>query len=217
MQPPWEPGPGDGAVTIVLVRHGQTAWNVSRRFLGTTDLPLDEMGLAQARELADWLPEPFDRVYTSPLLRAAQTARHLDSHPVEVPAVQEMHQGLLEGLHGHEGMQRFPDFFAAFGEDPEQATVPGGESLGGCRDRAIAALERIADGAAPGARVAVVTHQMVIASVTCSVHGKPLTRWREHAIHNGALTVLHRADQRWVPGVEDWRVQIGAGRDTRHV
>lgn len=61
---------------IILVRHGQTKWNVVERFRGRSDIPLDETGLAQAEALGLRVPRNFkpDAIYTSPLTRARQTA-----------------------------------------------------------------------------------------------------------------------------------------------
>ena len=195
------------ALVVALVRHGRTAWNAERRFLGCSDIPLDEEGHRQARALAVGVPAgSFDRVYSSPLLRAMETARYLHpTEPVSVPAVRELAQGELEGMKGPEAIARFPHFFAAWALDPTHAQVPGGEGLGACRDRAIDALSAIADQHALGERVAVVSHQMVIASLTCVVAGESLRRWRDHRVENTAMTVLEWAAGTWRIRVEGWR------------
>lgn len=202
--PPWTP-PSRDAVTVVLVRHGQTPWNAQRRFLGSTDVPLDARGRAEARALGTWLSRPFDGVYTSPLRRARETAQHLDPDPEVVPGLEELCQGELEGLAGPAALDRFPSFFRDFRLDPTEVCVPGGESLGACRDRARRMLDRIARLHRPGTVVAVVTHQMVIASVACSIHGEPLARWRAHGVRNVAMTVLARRGRDWDVLAEDWR------------
>ena len=76
--------------TIVLVRHGETDWNRENRFQGHADTPLNEAGRAQARELAErFVDEPVAAIRTSPLRRAAETARiiaarlDLEAHPLE--------------------------------------------------------------------------------------------------------------------------------------
>lgn len=202
---PWEGHEPDAGPTLVLLRHGRTRWNAERRFLGTTDIALDEVGVAGARALGLALQGAFDQVYASPLSRAAQTAAHLHPEPVPVPELRELHQGHLEGLHGAAAIARYPAFFAAWARDPTRARVPGGESLGECRDRALQAVEAIADRHAPGEVVALVTHQMVIAAITCSILDEPLTGWRRHGVRNLAASVLRRTTPGWRVLVEDWR------------
>ncbi|PTT82881.1 histidine phosphatase family protein, partial [Pelomonas sp. HMWF004] len=66
------------ATRLVLVRHGETAWNRATRIQGHTDIPLSELGLAQAQRLAGALAdEPFSAIYASDLSRARQTAEAL--------------------------------------------------------------------------------------------------------------------------------------------
>jgi broad specificity phosphatase PhoE len=63
---------------LTLVRHGPTEWNASRRFQGRTDMPLSAQGRAATRAIAKALrSEPFDRIYSSDLARAAESARIL--------------------------------------------------------------------------------------------------------------------------------------------
>jgi len=192
---PWEHARTQGEVVLVLVRHGQTAWNATRRFLGRTDVPLDATGLAQARRAAAALPEPLSAVYSSPLSRALRTARAVVDDPVVVEDLAELNQGALEGLDGPTAIQRFPDFFRAWAEDPEHATVPGGERLRDLQDRVLAAMGGIARRHEPGEVVGVYTHQMVIASATCAARGEPLVRWRDNRVGNTHMTALA-----WVAG-----------------
>ncbi|MBW2256059.1 MAG: histidine phosphatase family protein [Deltaproteobacteria bacterium] len=209
---PWEEEEIQLGTIVVLVRHGRTRWNHERRFLGTTDIPLDEVGRRQARSMAAALPRPFDCVYTSPLARAMETAEFLTDQPVERMGLRELWQGDLEGLSVSEGYGRYPEFFAAFARDPTHVRVPGGESLGACRDRAVQVMEEIGHAHDSGAVVAVVTHQMVIASVACTLAGEPMSRWRGHGVRNVAMTVLRRLRDTWSVVVEDWRFDDGVGR-----
>lgn len=91
------------AMRVYLTRHGQTEWNVRNQVLGRTDVPLNETGLAQARELARSLEgEPIDLVITSPLTRTVQTGKCI-AERLGVPAVTsdaliEMDFGVFEGV-----------------------------------------------------------------------------------------------------------------------
>lgn len=188
---PWERIAADGQVALVLIRHGRTAWNVERRFLGSTDLPLDAEGTSEATRLASGLQDRFVAIYSSPLARARQTAEALAPPPIRlVDALRELHHGDLEGMTGDEALTQHPAFFASFATDPTDVPVPGGESLGQVRDRAMAAVRRIAADHAPGDRVALVTHQMVIASLICTLSGEPLSSWRRFGVPNTGTAVL---------------------------
>lgn len=186
----WDTALGRGMVVVALVRHGRTAWNRERRFLGQSDVPLDEHGLSQARSLASALPRRFDHVYASPLRRALQTAEHLHPDPVRVPDLAELDQGHLEGLAGPEALARFPAFIDRWRQSVAGVRVPGGETLEECRDRAALALGHLAREHRAGDLVGVVTHQLVIATLVCAVLGLTLDRWREHGVTNGSITVL---------------------------
>jgi len=213
---PWGEQVEEGCLVVALVRHGRTAWNAERRFLGQSDVPLDAHGQAQAAELGDALGGRFDAVYTSPLSRAWQTAIRLASEPVARQGLEELDQGDLEGLLVVEGFAQYPEFFEDWRGDPARTVVPGGESLAGCQARAGRALEEIVELHPRGGSIAVVSHQMVIASLVCEVLGEPLHQWRAHGVRNAALTALV-----WRGGAgrllfEDWRPSDrGTGPDSR--
>lgn len=179
-------------VALVLIRHGRTAWNAQRRFLGSTDVPLDEVGQLEAQRLGTIAAGTFEAIYSSPLSRARQTATALapPSYRI-VEDLRELDLGQLEGLAGPEALQRHPEFLAAFREgDPTDLRVPGGETMGELLIRAERVLREIASRHRPGERVAVVTHQMVIASLTCSIVADPLMAWRSHGVVNASASTL---------------------------
>jgi broad specificity phosphatase PhoE len=202
-KPPWTHLQA-GAVNLWLVRHGRTAHNAERRFLGRTDPPLDDVGHRQARALAALMPTPT-ALWSSPLARARQTAAYL-GEPTVHPDLAELDQGELEGLTGPEALARFPEFFAQWAADPAHAPVPGGETLASCQARALAALGAIARRHQPGDVVAIVAHQMVIASATAALAGAPLSRWRSFTVDHVSVTALAHHGGRlrsiapaWVP------------------
>ncbi|MCL2168750.1 MAG: histidine phosphatase family protein [Defluviitaleaceae bacterium] len=88
---------------IFTVRHGQTAWNLQRRLQGHSDIPLDEVGLAQAQALsARFKDVSIDAIYSSDMSRTFETARAINAHHgVEIttsPALREMNLGIYEGM-----------------------------------------------------------------------------------------------------------------------
>ncbi|ASM71075.1 MULTISPECIES: histidine phosphatase family protein [Roseobacteraceae] len=88
-------------IRLALLRHGHTAWNRAHRIQGRTDIPLDDAAIAGLGALR--LPAPWDtaQIWSSPLLRAVQTARLVSGRvPLTDPALMEMNWGNWEGLHG---------------------------------------------------------------------------------------------------------------------
>ena len=174
--------------TLLIVRHGQTLWNVERRVLGQTDLSLDEAGILQAAGLPGAVG-PVDAIWSSPLGRARQTAAPLASHlglPIQIDrGLTEMDQGELEGLYDQELRERFGPLLTLWNADPHAVRLPGGETMGEVQSRALSAFQRIAETGA-GQRIVVVTHQLVLASVVCALRGEPLTAWRSHTHRNTA-------------------------------
>jgi broad specificity phosphatase PhoE len=119
---------------LVCVRHGQTAWNAVRRFQGWTDVPLDEHGRAQARDLAAHLAdERFDIAVASDLSRAAATAAAIGAAcriTVEPePRLREMHFGDWEGLTWDEIVARAPELAERPPTAPAYYAPAGGESF----------------------------------------------------------------------------------------
>ena len=140
--------------TILLVRHGETDWNLERRVQGHTDRPLNETGRQQARALAAALAdEPVDAVFSSDLVRAHETARMVaEPKGLDVtvlPDLREKDFGTWEGLTDVEILSRFPDARGRPWGD--------GETTDEVSRRVLRALERIAE-AHPGGRVVVVAH-----------------------------------------------------------
>jgi broad specificity phosphatase PhoE len=106
------------SVEILLVRHGESVGNAEDRMQGQSDFPLSETGRKQARILGAWLAGRalrWDRLYASPLLRAAETARLVHAAaggplPETEPSLAELHAGALEGVTFTEIAERFPSY-----------------------------------------------------------------------------------------------------------
>jgi probable phosphoglycerate mutase len=188
MQQPWHSIVARGDTALVLVRHGRTAYNHEQRFLGRTDIPLDDEGRRQVRALAPWRGA-FERVVSSPLARARMTAEVLSDDLVFDEALAELDQGYLEGRKVADAVPDHPDFFAAWADDPGSVRVPGGGRLDELRDGAMAALSAWAR-RHPGCPVAVVSHQLVLSSVLATLDGAPLAQWRRYALPNAGVAML---------------------------
>ena len=134
---------------IILIRHGQTAWNKEDRVRGQVEVPLDETGLAQAELTAARVVEAWQpvAVYCSPMQRAVQTAqaiaRRLNLQAQPTAGINDMNFGEWQGLTSEEVQQRWPQMAHAWLEAPHTVAFPGGESLDALRTRGMATLEEI--------------------------------------------------------------------------
>lgn len=110
-------------MNLLLMRHGQTEWNQAMRTQGRTDIPLDETGRMQAMLAAERLKGArLDAVYTSPLLRARQTAEAIAiPHGLSViphPLLVERDFGIWEGEEFSALANKYPDGIRLWREDP---------------------------------------------------------------------------------------------------
>lgn len=154
------------ATQIVLIRHGQTDWNLQRRIQGSSDISLNELGLAQARATRDALAnEHFDVVYSSHLDRAKVTASTInEAHALE----HRIREGLTERAHGdaeganvEETMTRWPNFVG----------IPGLESWLEVQTRMMLTFREIATDFA-GKRALVVSHGSAIRAAIGDIRGE---------------------------------------------
>jgi probable phosphoglycerate mutase len=134
---------------IILIRHGQTEWNRVERFRGRADVPLNETGLAQAeatglRIHSEWQPSA---VYSSPLSRAVKTAEAIAKHfdlPVQIhPDLADIDYGEWQGLTPDEVRDRWSAELHAWYQQPDQAIIPGGETLAQLRSRGMSAVNEL--------------------------------------------------------------------------
>jgi len=128
---------------LVLVRHGATAWNERGLCLGRRDEPLSGTGRRQAERLRDALKgERFDRVFSSPLARAVETARILGHEPLLLHDLFEIDRGAWEGLAQGEILERNPVLHARWYADPTDLAMPQGETFAALWERAGRAFAR---------------------------------------------------------------------------
>ncbi len=169
---------------IVLIRHGQTAWNREARFRGRSEIPLDETGLKQAEATGHYVAArwPVVAVYASPMLRTMQTAeaiaraQGLSAQPME--ELIDADFGEFQGLLADEAARLYPDVYQAWLKAPHQVQFPGGESLAHVRSRVIRALDEVKI-RHPGQSVAFVSHIVVNRVLLCAVLGLGNERfWR---------------------------------------
>lgn len=179
---------------ISLLRHGETTWNVARRYQGTLDSPLSETGRQQTFRTRDALrAAPLRAVYSSPLSRALETATAIaEPHHLPVRAhdgLSEIRVGEWEGLTVSEIEARYVEAVRQWYEAPHLARIPGGETIEELRARATAAAEEIRR-RHEGETVAVVAHGGVNKTILLSVLGAPLSSYWRIRQHNACINVL---------------------------
>jgi probable phosphoglycerate mutase len=185
---------------IILVRHGQTAWNVEsgERFRGRTDLPLDTTGLAQAHTLAERLANlPIAAVYSSPLKRAVETAQPTAQQlglPVHLlPGIIDINYGDWQGLSHPEVAQVYPDLYQRWLEKPHLVKFLNGESLRQVRLRGMAALKETI-GRHEGQVVLLVAHQVVNKVLVCAMLGLDNSHFWRIQQDNACINVFDYQD-----------------------
>ena len=191
---------------FIVVRHGQTAWNVQARIQGQGDSELTDEGRAQARALAQRLSrESFDVLVSSDLGRAAATAEHIaggcGKSVVLDARLRDRHFGVGEGMTYDEVDRAYPGAFARIRNVDPDFVIPGGESRRQFHDRVRTAFDSIA-ATHEGKSVVVVTHGGVLATFFRHVHDIPLDIAHPIAITNASYNVLHHDGSRW--SVETW-------------
>ncbi len=160
---------------LILIRHGQTEWNVLGRYQGQTDVALSPLGIEQAEKLAAHFPvDKIEAVYASDLKRAMKTAEcvaarfGLPVHPC--PELRELNFGDWEGLTYDEIVAKWPDALQNFFQHPDILKIPHGESFPELRARALGCIEKIV-AAHPDETVAVFAHGAILRTIlTAALH-----------------------------------------------
>ena len=160
-------------MTLYIVRHGQTDWNLEGRIQGDTDNPLNETGLSQAQTVGEQLGDvTLDHVYPSGLKRAIQTAEAIAGNaPItSEPRFNERSRGIYEGQIAAEVNEEFRPRFRALDDD-----MDGGESLRSISERISEATREMVE-RHMGETVMVVGHSGVNPLVIAELIGLPPER-----------------------------------------
>lgn len=183
---------------IYLLRHGEVDTSSPRRFLGRTDLSLNDNGVRQARALAGQLQTiPFAAVVASPLQRAVHTAALVSGRPAAavrtIDALAEIDLGLWEGCTVAEVRQSFPGAYERRGLDLEHVRPEGGESFGDLANRVCPALfGLIRQTAGP---LLVVAHAGVNRVLLCRLLCRPVQQVLDLPQDYGAVNILRTGPQ----------------------
>ncbi len=167
---------------ILIIRHGQTAWNTQKRLQGHSDIPLNENGRLQAVTLAEILrDEPLDAIFSSDLQRAYQTAYEIAKiHNLPVHqdrSFRERCYGICEGMKDGEIREAYPESYKAwYAADPDHFFPDGERKTESPRQFHHRAVNAIREAATryPGKKIAIVTHFGVIETAYRTAQNIPL-------------------------------------------
>ncbi|MCW2869329.1 histidine phosphatase family protein [Actinacidiphila oryziradicis] len=194
--------PGGRGRRLVLWRHGQTAWNLEGRFQGTTDIPLTEIGVAQARRAARLLAglQPY-AIVSSDLQRAAATAAELASITgLDISydeGLRETFAGVWQGLTHQEINERFGDEYAAW-KRGEPIRRGGGELETEVADRVAPVVLRAAEKLPDSGTLVVVSHGGAIRTAIGRLLGLDPYTWESlGGLSNCCWSVLGEGARGW--------------------
>ena len=184
------------AKKILLLRHGELLGDTDeKRFIGQTDLPLNDMGRHQAQCWRECLADaPLERIISSDLSRCMETARILaDDRPLKIEplaGLREIHLGRWDGMSFHQVKQRWPDAFQQRGMEMARFRPPSGESFLDLQQRVIPVFEKAVDHA--GKNILIVAHAGVNRMILCHLLGMPPQNLFRIAQDKGAMNLIDR-------------------------
>ena len=207
----------ENTTDLILIRHGETAWNRELRFQGHADVPLNDMGHEQARRLGLRLASEtaVQHIFSSDLMRAQQTAapgaQQLSLPVATSAALREQFFGVVEGMRSDEIQSLHPRAWEEWLEFREDHAMPEGETPREFHARIIAALGNIAS-EHQGRHLIVVTHGGVLDMVWRTARGLSLSGPRRSDIPNAGFNRIRIADPQRPDDIE-----IVEWADTRHL
>jgi len=178
---------------IIFVRHCETDWNKEERCQGISDLELNSQGFIQAKKLKGYFKDKkIDYVFCSDLIRAKQTLNEINYDNrfsvVYSSELREMNQGDFEGLSLTYLKEKYFEELRIWRENPENFRLPNGETLGEVRDRSINYIKSILSNLPVDSNVLVVTHNLVIASILCTISNKELKFFTDFTTESGSIS-----------------------------
>lgn len=183
-------------MTLYFVRHGESTWNVERRFQGQLDAPLSDLGVKQAQAVARRLAREARpaAIVASPLLRARRTAEIIGEQcgvPVSVDdRLIEISHGQWQGVLESDVALRWPALYKQWHEAPVTVTFPDGEALLQVRNRLDSFLK---DALTMPSPLLICTHDVLVRLAVLWALHEPLERFFEWRVENAAVTEIEIA------------------------
>jgi len=182
-------------MTLYFIRHGETDNNVKHRFIGRTDMPLNERGIEQAQCVGRAMSGiRLDALYTSPYQRAVMTAEQIcsgrDLQMVKDPGLCEIDCGDWDGLGREEIEERWPGMIELWQHQPDKLEMPNGETFQQVQDRAFRTFLNIVE-KERGKAVAVTSHMLTIQLILARMLNIPIRDvWKMRRLDNASITEL---------------------------
>jgi broad specificity phosphatase PhoE len=194
------------ATKMVVIRHGETLWNLDGRYQGHADSPLTKKGIAQAEAVGKRMKQyPFDVLYSSDLTRAYRTAQCIATNTQQEIVIdtrlRERNLGIFQGMCREEFVQQHPEIYAQYQANLLDYVIPQGESIRQCYQRSMECFETIAQHHA-GATIVLVTHGGILANLLKCALNIPLQAPRNFHVWNASLNVFSYDQHGWT--LESW-------------
>lgn len=189
--------------TIYIIRHGMTDGNKLKSFQGGLEKSLNADGLAQVEKLIQYFQNiPLDAIYSSPMVRARQTADPLAKvkglQVQEVPEFHEVSFGSWEGQEYDEIVKKWPQEMHLFLNKPGEFLPPNGKSFFDVQKRAWGKFEEIMAKEGNGKQIAIISHGGCIRLLLCAILGMPLNKMWSLSVGNASVTTIHNWDGRMI-------------------
>lgn len=186
---------------LILVRHGETLWNVEKVFRGRADVSLDELGIRQAELLGKYLSNwRLEAIYSSPVKRALDTANIIARYQNVAVRIAEgltdFDFGEWQSLPEQEVMRLYPDLLNEWHSNPHKVRMPGGESLEDAKKRAVEVVNDVLS--KHQGSVALVSHRVVVKVLICYLLGLDNSHFRNINQDVAGITIFDYADGRFV-------------------
>ncbi len=187
---------------IYLVRHGETEWNSTNRFQGSTDVPLSQHGIEQAKKVANKLKNyNIEAIASSDLSRALDTAKEL-ANIINVdiqlnPGLRELSFGEWEGLTAEEILKLYGENYTTWRTTPTKAVLPVEGSLEAASKRGLKALNEVVNNNL-GKTIAVFAHASIIKSTILAAIDADLDLYNKFWLGNTAISILEYRDDKYI-------------------
>lgn len=188
---------------LLLVRHGITEYNSTRRFAGYSDIEMSAAGYRQVERLRDHLAnEKIDVIYSSDLKRAMATAEVISSGRmvdiITCPELREINYGDAEGLTFQEISHFYPELAESIANYDLQLEFPGGESFAGFTARTCMLMDRLNKYVPTEQTILIVSHSGPLRTLICHLLGIDQSHWRKFRIDNASLSIVEMYPQRTI-------------------